>query len=1567
MPREVNKLCGTPTPASGSFNEGDDIDFSLCLNQNTIESPDSAQKKLLCEIRKLTLKVSELENFCDDCESEKQEILQIKLEQERMISSLDEKCRAKDRELIELQDAFNDLRASQMDSEKLKEEFERLKAALKSSQETNESVEVLQKENAELIKKNITFNNRIRLLETEVSKWKTNREWKVQYEQVKDALEKAEKELFEFVKESERTKAVSEMELMDSQRNHPHSPQWATISRARCTCTCHHTTFRVSKNGEDLGPLSNSIVGAGDSCSTVSPLQLPESTQNMDEISVVDVSLWRDTRTSSTQSDVTLECLGEIMAHDIKIQDLQNQLNVARNEMDRLNVELSQVSTRYADLSSKCKLERENLDEQMRGLNLEKEALLTDLEEKCVVLEMMRSEISTFSLQLKAKTSELTAMETKSSQLKDELDRVLHELDESEVEKVDLRDKVKRLECESIHFLEKEKELEEVNRGLEGQLNAAQAEMRELSSGNKETIAVLEVKIDDLTRQLSETQNQLKSDESLRIELSSRLYWLQEGRRPGGDKVMLPDTALSADDFGAKMREVVAELEEKISLVEHLKMERAQLIEARTAANKEVSKVKSELSQAWKEVARLSNELNETSDNGMRIEQLESSLRTRDANIASLNQLICENDAVISRLTEERNHLEKISCALKVDLEAQTSTCTLLVEERDKTKKDYDKRTQEMTDEKNRIHKHTEALERDLVKLTGENEDLSNKCTAKDQELLHLQQQVSSALEEIARLSKANQCLIDDNAKLAGEKAVLKQAIDEESSLVTNLRDENDALTTEVAKLKLDLENYQRNIVEVYDEKSTVTEKLETRIKESIKMEIELADLRDQLALVTADQKRLVGSNAKLIETLATMKSDRSQLENQISEMRRQYVQVMAVRTQCEEDKNVLEENLKRLRTNLLTTEQGLAEARQAASVAILHRQFAENECSRLIKFIEGLQLRLDSTTTERLACEERMAAEAVRCRQLEGALNEKATIISGLQHQLYQLDAQRKKAQEMETSTFLKYLNSKVAQDEAKRRLALIDSSTSLIEGKRSFDTSYHLSHDKLNSGAALTTTTAGGLPALPLTRRHSDISASRSLLNRRCHCEQLRSDINTCSPVGERRRPCTLHFGNERTFTQSPLFGDALPLPHQDAALVTLEDDEAVCLQNELSRRETQEPIVTSCSEEEKGFAAGSGSSTSSSSTSLHIIHNKDLALSIALFDQETDAFMENSWSMVSPIVPQVSEQPPLNNVTLTTKAVYVAETVGLPRCASASSDGTSNTDTDMISELEGWPPYSECAAPLSPQALRGNRIFTVPTPFEFHYRRLRRLLVASMEEETDTEMTASCLEEKAIPRDALSSFVDGTPCSSNLIVVVPPKSQNQISPKPMSIDADLSLIPGIIKPRGTFRIRDASKFELCALRGANQTNTSLSLSSSQKPSPNIGACGGSVKSEGRRSNVDRTQARYTSTSRPTVAKLARFQSAQKLCDLDVTPPPLRSSTSLSVLSRAEVTSTEGVALPQPNHSIRGKFGKVRGRKTGAGDTLFTSAPGVKLKKHNKLRLSNVFKSKKNKPYSF
>lgn len=96
-----------------------------------------------------------------------------------------------------------------------------------------------------------------------------------------------------------------------------------------------------------------------------------------------------------------------------------------------------------------------------------------------------------------------------------------------------------------------------------------------------------------------------------------------------------------------------------------------------------------------------------------------------------------------------------------------------------------------------------------------------------------------------------------------------------------------------------------------------------------------------------------------------------------------------------------------------------------------------------------------------------------------------------------------------------------------------------------------------------------------------------------------------------------------------------------------------------------------------------------------------------------------------------------------------------------------------------------------------------------------------------------------------------------------------------------------------------------------------------------------------------VNFAASRSTSTARPPAAKLARFQSVQKLCDLDATPSPLRFSTSMNALDRVAADRTQGTAPPPSSfRRFKDKFGKVRGHKIGAEETPVSSRIGAAKK---------------------
>uniref|UniRef100_A0A5K3FIM7 Nucleoprotein TPR n=1 Tax=Mesocestoides corti TaxID=53468 RepID=A0A5K3FIM7_MESCO len=794
--------------------------------------------------RELTFKVNELQNCCDDYESEKRDLLRIKVEYEKKILSLEEKCRFKERELFELRDANDLLQLSYKDKEDMKIEINRLKDALESSQLNTEIVAAIEKENNDLLRENSVYRKRIKELETEVSESKTDRGWRLQYEQAKEALEKAEKTIYEFMRDSERSKAESEAEVLSFRLTQCPSTNWAFMTRAKCTCTCHHPELPPQVDGDSR---PDSVQESGEHCSTPSSIRPPETTQNMDDISVVDVSLWRDTRTGSTPSEVNGECLGEVMAYDTKIQELEIQLTEARYEINRLNEEVSRLSLAHDTLSDQHSASRENLEVQLSSLTLEKEILLNDLDEKRLALEKVNAEQATLSHQFTQTSNNLKAVQTEANLLKAELNHVMQTLETVTKDRECQCEKVLHLESEKNHLIEEGNKLKEVQVALEDQLTNAQKSVELFKCQMEEKLSALEV-------QLTETQEKYTSTEAINSQLVKQLDLLQKEKADYVDRERVLGRQLSATEdkvtfLTSKLQETNLELNEKVQLMENLKTKNADLIVAREVSDKVLTDTQSSLSQAQADITRLSSELACALEANQRIEHLESSLGARESNIMMLNQALSDNQDVISRLSEEKRYLEARVKKLEIDVEAKTSTCTLLIGERDKAKDDYFRCAQDCSTKKERcasLLKTLEKVKADLAEHKSVNDKKSERFATSEEELSKCRERLSVTKRDLVHLSEKNQCLLEEIAKLSNEKKNLKQDLDEYHSRVTRQRGELSSLTDEVLRLQGEVTKCKEEIAVLSNEKSSLESKLEKRTEEIADLESQLTELQEQ-------------------------------------------------------------------------------------------------------------------------------------------------------------------------------------------------------------------------------------------------------------------------------------------------------------------------------------------------------------------------------------------------------------------------------------------------------------------------------------------------------------------------------------------------------------------------------------------------------------------------------------------------------------------------------------------------------------------------------------------------
>ncbi|KAM7532718.1 hypothetical protein Aperf_G00000130541 [Anoplocephala perfoliata] len=1483
---------------------------------NNIESPDATQKKLISEVRSLSSKLIELRNYCDDIESENRELLQNKGECANLITLLEEKCRYKDGELNELRDSCSQLEILRSEYEKMKNELVRVTAALKNAQEINETVDSLKKENEELLKENSKFKNRIKVLEADIERLEDEEGYKPLYEQVREALTTAEKTLSELLLENERAREVSEAEILNS-TDKSNLLSWARISQTCCTCTCHHNSITHSRFN-DTSVRCSSIISEGNSVdNTTSVRSNDQSILSAGSPSVIDVSLWRDVRTGPSPNDISGECLGEVMAQDAKILELQAQLKEARSEISHLNEEISKLTSQHTDLVIEHKVELNRLELKLLNLASEKQALEDELDIKCTALKEVNNRVELLSAEKTAISENLELAKGESQVVLGELDRLKLKLDEANSEKAVLSEKMTYFEREVAQLTGREKTFTAANCEMKKKLIDAQEDLLALQEKTDKAISALELKVNVLLKNFSESQNQIKLMEALRDETSERLesQLKNELELEAQKNKLVQELSISkkaVDDFSARNKKLLVDLDEKVNLIEHLKTERADLLKERAAAVERGDGLESELLQAHEKLSQLTNELNEAMACAIRTDQLESSLRTRESDVSALNQLIQDYKSTISLLEDEKSTLESSIKVLKSDLDLKNSTLSATMEERDKAKEDLAKRLHGFSEEKACILFRLKSLESDLANSAKTNTELTERFKSTEQELSDCVKELSLKEGEIINLRK-------EIAGHVSEIANLQTALDGKASLAESLQEETVSLMENEVKLRAEVAKHQQAVTILENENSSLMGKLKTQSFELMSKEAERIRLQDQLASVTADQSRLVTNISELendrAKLVAELESNMGQkhFDNKVKHLKRQ---------------------LSLVRVEQMDTEQNLAEARKNASLAEMHQQVAEKEAARLNTFVNVLQRRLDALTEERLACEERAASEAVRCRQLEGRLSEKEAVIEGLRHQLNQLDIQRRSAQEKEALTLREYLKSRA---EADRLLALFGScSTDMRRSYYSLDQLVNpnssIVHEFLQPGPV---------------RRHSDVHRPSKRHDKR--------DVDMDSVSG--RSIISQKFGSEaeRETDQSSRFEKRSPVPAEDLVFrsPTLAEFRRVRNAARLSQ-ETHDLTFVSCLEE----PVSTPTPIINHSPALHFIEEADVTVCTPVALQETDTC--ETTTVISPLKPQDCKKSlPINVTEMTDVPVAITEAQEMPRCVSAASN-TITTDTDTISELDNWPPYGNCVAPLSPQALRADGFFTVPSPFEVHYRRLRRLMIIpAAEEDAKLDANSAILETKLIITgidESIHPRWEKTSIHQPILTNENTSDHSKTSTK--SADSQLKDLLGSDSPvvDESIKTEIESRLHLFKARTAH-----------------LAARPASMVDHG-----NENSSRFPSIFGPPAVKLARFRSVQDLCNADtLSDSHQQSSTSFNTLDKkvsrgGPPSSFNRFKYRFVNHhhknkdntnninSLSGRQDSVENVSEKGGASMQSSS---KPKKHVKLRLSNVFKAKKHK----
>lgn len=487
----------------------------------------------------------------------------------------------------------------------------------------------------------------------------------------------------------------------------------------------------------------------------------------------------------------------------------------------------------------------------MKDLESEKANLQSELDEKCGAVSEANSHMEKLFTENKTLIENLNEAMEKSQQVNEELDRIKRQLQGAAAEKLVLSERIAQL-------VEKEKISTAANCEAAEKLSDTQQELQALQDTSTQLIATLKMKVSSLKKELSECQDKLESSEAHRMELLERIDFIQNnGMEVETHKKELVQqltfSKTTIDDLSAINQKLSIDLEDKVSLIEHLKSERTDMINEKTAAFERESSLKAELLHAQKDIAQLTNELNEAGNCAMRIDKLESSLRTRDSHVSVLNQLIQDHKATITILRDEKTSLESSIETLKADLLSKTSILDITMKERDEVREDLAKRLREFYEEKDCLLTRLRDLDLHLESQNKENTKLSEKFILVEQELKDCLKELSLKEGEVTSLKAAFANHIND-------KTNLQEALNETNSLAGSLQEEIVSLNMQVTKMKKEASRREQEMIILETEKSVLAEKLEIQATELMNKETEMTNLRDQVCRCIINKLFLVFS-----------------------------------------------------------------------------------------------------------------------------------------------------------------------------------------------------------------------------------------------------------------------------------------------------------------------------------------------------------------------------------------------------------------------------------------------------------------------------------------------------------------------------------------------------------------------------------------------------------------------------------------------------------------------------------------------------------------------------------
>jgi len=681
----------------------------------------------------------------------------------------------------------------------------------------------------------------------------------------------------------------------------------------------------------------------------------------------------------------------ELMMKGRQLEAVMKVLDRKENEIKELEEKLS-ASSAPQDTIAKEDEERQN-EPEGEGLNDETSEKQIEAEalHASQVLTSLKEKLTEKQAQLELEAQERVNVETTLSALK-------VELAETKNECLDLRRQLQEKETESpVPKEAKEEGGEDV-----GQLDLAYADLKRQVDQLTERNFHLNNDVEQITAEKdAESKRNLANLQAIQQELDEKVSLIEHLQREN------------------KGQDSQKELEDKEQLIEALQRQIVELQESQEQKKELIESLQSEIKelQVTTKVSELQDQVNELQESQEQKEELIESLQSEIKELQEINT-VSELQGQIKELQESQEKKEEIIESLQSEIKELQETTMVSPEKELSTEQvlepgsEHDSQSEAVLQEKQRLIEEKEELIEEKEELIGE---LQTEIQTLQENLQDLQekeqviQKLQNEIEEKSKELKEKKVMIEDllseqtTPKDQHTETALQKELEEKEALIESLQVEVKELEnrgdtnteSEIEELLTELEE-KNALVQDLKRKVEDLEKSQQELEESknlvVKLQKEIEEQREQQEQFE-EQEALIAELRKELEELEGVDEEIEEKENSIEELRIE-VNTLKEKQESLKEKEQLIHDLQSRVSELEGKEEQLNE---------LQKQLDEIEEEKSVE-IEDLKAQISSF-------EQQQKQQNKNQLEFTNLLNEKDAQIANLKQQITETQSTQKKS----------------------------------------------------------------------------------------------------------------------------------------------------------------------------------------------------------------------------------------------------------------------------------------------------------------------------------------------------------------------------------------------------------------------------------------------------------------------------------------------------------------------------------------------------------------------------